>query len=291
MFFLGKSIRYNDSWDLPQAATEPFVHTQTWLQEAFVIAHEYCHLIMAADSSFRDQRARVGRIIWEPSDERSPAEIREGLLERYGEAPSVEETSKHSSYVRDNVKSSERDLVEELGCDDFAFHTIADYGDSVLLPPIDFFKATFLVLRHIRAINYARAFVRQLDEGSEPSGIDRRVNLLQARQHQLRHALPAMLTAIKSESVRNELQKLTPETVHEQISELSDLHDKKIDEVLLFELFPNLPEEFLAWKRRYKISDQYDIAQCRQLAIARGWAVRHDNIPYFAFPRKPFSAT
>lgn len=285
-FLLAKTLKYNDSWDLPPAATEPFVQTQTWLQEAFIIAHEYCHLLMAADESFRAQRARVGRLIWEPVDDPSPVEIREGLLKRYGEAPTVEQIAERFSFVRDNVKSSENDLAEELGCDDFAFHALVSYGNSVFLPPEDFFKATFLVLRHIRAINYARAFIRQLDEGADPSGVDRRVKLLQARQHQLRNVFPTMLAAIKSGSARDELQKITAEMLHEQISELSDLHDKKIDEVLLFELFPNLREEFLAWKRRYKRSEQYDIAQCRQLALARGWTIGRDDIPYVSFPKQ-----
>ncbi len=184
------------------------------------------------------------------------------------------------------MKSSESDLVEELGCDDFAFYTLAKYGNSVSLPPVDFFKATFLVLRHVRAINYMRAFMRQLAEGAEPHGIDRRVALLQARQHQLRHVFPAMLTAIQSESGCAEIQQLTAEAVHDEISALSDLHDTKIDNVLLFELLPNLSQEFLDWKRRYKRPDQYDIAQCRQLALARGWAFHLEEISYFSFPKE-----
>jgi len=212
--------------------------------------------------------------------------MREGLLERYGESPTIEEIAKEGSFVRETVISSESELVEELGCDDFAFHALAMYGNSVLLPPIDFFKATFLVMRHVRAINYARAFMRQLAEGAEPSGIDRRVALLQARQHQLRHVFPAMLTTIKSEESRAELQQLTAESLHEQLGELSDLHDKRIDEVLLFELMPNLSRQFLDWKSRYKLPDQYDISQCRQLALERGWTFQLEQIKVVSFPKK-----
>lgn len=285
-FFIAKNNKFAGTWDLPPAVSDPFVQTQTWLQELFVFAHEYCHLLMSADNSFRAHRAKVGRIIWEPLEERAPAEIRAGLLERYGEAPAIEEIAEQFSFVQDTVKSSENDLVEELGCDDFAFYTLATYGNSVSLPPVDFFKATFLVLRHVRAINYLRAFMRQLAEGAEPDGIDRRVALLQARQHQLRHAFPAMLTAIQSESSRTELRQLTAEAVHDEISELSDLHDEKIDNVLLFELLPNLAQEFLDWKRRYNRPDQHDIAQCRQLALVRGWAFQLEEISYVSFPKE-----
>ncbi len=58
-FFMAKSIKYDDTWNLPPAASDPFVQTQTWLQELFVFAHEYCHLLMSADSGFRANRARV----------------------------------------------------------------------------------------------------------------------------------------------------------------------------------------------------------------------------------------
>lgn len=285
LFLLAKSIKYAETWKLPHAISDPFVQTQTWLQELFIIAHEYCHLLMSADEEFRAQRARVGKIIWELPDEQSPAEIREGLLERYGTAPPIEDIAKHVQPPRDTALANQSALIEELGCDDFAFHVLAEYGSSVSLPPKDFFKATFLVLRHVRAINYARAFVRSVVEGADASGIDLRVQLLQVRQHRLRELFPAMLEIIKSKSTTAEFEDLSAESLQDQLSDLSDIHDLKIDNVFLFELFPKISQEFRDWKRRHKKSKQYDISQCRQVALARGWVIGLEHITCVTFPK------
>jgi hypothetical protein len=138
----------------------------------------------------------------------------------------------------------------------------------------------------VRAINYARAFVRQLVDETEPSGFDRRVRLLQHRQHRLRTAFPFIVEILKSDSRgAPTLESVTAASLDALISDLSDRHDSKVDEVLLFELFPNLSNEFADWKRRYKVSPQSDASQCILLASMRGWSYGLEKATYVSFPK------
>jgi hypothetical protein len=284
-FFAMKTRKYAKYWDLPMAGTEPEIWTQTYLQELFVFAHEYCHLIGSVDSAFHDSRARVGGLLMEP-EKADPAALHVAYVKRYGKDISFEEfLTIHTELERD-LETSREELVDELGCDDFAIHVLAEYCRKYRIPLVDVFRAAFLALRHVRAINYARAFVRQLVDETEPSGFDRRVRLLQHRQHRLRTAFPFIVEILKSDSRgAPTLESVTAASLDALISDLSDRHDSKVDEVLLFELFPNLSNEFADWKGRYKVSPQSDASQCILLASMRGWSYGLEKATYVSFPK------
>lgn len=284
-FFAMKTGKYAKFWDLPMAITRPGVWTQTYLQELFVFAHEYCHLIGSIDNAFHASRARVGKLLMEPEDV-DLAKLYEAYVKRYGNDRSFEEFHKVQTERKSDLEASQDELVDELGCDDFAIHVLAEYCRRFRIPLVDSFRAAFLALRHVRAINYVRAFVRQLVEETEPSGFDRRVRLLQHRQHRLRMAFPYIVDTLKANPRgAPTLENVTPASLDAEISDLSDRHDSKVDEVLLFELFPNLSNEFVNWKKRYKMSAHFDASQCILLASTRGWSYGIEKATFVSFPK------
>jgi hypothetical protein len=284
-FFAAKTVVYEKFWDLPGAASRPDVWHQTYLQELFIFAHEYCHLIGSNNKVFKESRARAGKLLLEPEDI-DPAKLHSAYMKRYKDGPSLAELTKIHTEFESDLKASEADLVDELGCDDFAVHVLIEYCKSYRIPLVDCFNAAFLAMRHARAINYARAFIRQLAGRAEPSGQDRRVRLLQHRQHRLRTAFPWIIKLLKSDPLgAPTLEDVTASSLDADISNLSDLHDQKIDNVLLFELIPNLADEFARWKKKYKVSSQTNLTQSVLVASAVGWSYGLENPTYVSFPK------
>jgi hypothetical protein len=81
------------------------------------------------------------------------------------------------------------------------------------------------------------------------------------------------------------LENVTPAFLHAIVSDLSDGHDSKVDEVLLFELFPNLSNEFADWRKRYKMGAGFDASQCILRASMRGWSYGIKKATYVSFPK------
>jgi hypothetical protein len=63
------------------------------------------------------------------------------------------------------------------------------------------------------------------------------------------------------------------------ISDLSDLHDNNLDNVILFELIPNLPFEFREWQRLHKQELRMEDLTIDMIAALRGWFSRLSDAP------------
>jgi hypothetical protein len=177
------------------------------------------------------------------------------------------------------VRVWETELIDELGCDDFALHVLQAYCKESRIPVTEMFKAAFLALRHVRAINYIRTFVRQMVEGTEASGYGERVRLIQLREHRLRGAFSMM---VGGRGLRNR-GRVT--RLQAAISELSDLQDKRIDEIELYELFPNLPAEFATWREKKAQKIRTELPSLEWLANQRGWHSGLTDAPFVSFPK------
>jgi hypothetical protein len=286
LFFIGNEMRHNDAWTLPAAASRLDILTQTILQELFIIAHEYCHLIASLNPDFRASRARIGKLLWEPDDKPiSGVKIRNRILKRYSEAASAKELERDAIETRHFLKLNEVSLVDELSCDDFALNVLQAWCRKNRIPLREAFKAAFLVLRHVRSINYIRTFVRQLATNKEPTGIDDRVRLLQQREHRLRQAFPFIVGIMKASKENKEsIENLSAETLHAEISDLSDLQDERIDKVFLFELFSELPYQFSKWNKRCKVVTS-KLPTLTEIASLRGWSYDVDDFTFVTFPQ------
>ena len=64
-----RSARLENYWKLPTIGSSSEARIEVWLQELFVLAHEYCHLLMSISPGFADLRRSVGELLTDTEGE------------------------------------------------------------------------------------------------------------------------------------------------------------------------------------------------------------------------------
>lgn len=225
MIGTGLHIQLQEFWTIPKASSDADVARKVQLQEVFVFAHEYCHAMMASSEAFRQSTREVGEILLQPrSTPRDRVSYRH-FEQRYPGKQSFRDWKKSGDDDEAFVQRNKDLLRDELGCDDFALHATLMVCLKLGAPPDFAFEAAFLALRNIRALAYIRreANPRSSKLGSA-AAIEER--LLQVRQHRLRDAFRPVASMY---GVETDL-----DTFWSRLQDLSDLHDRQIDNPLLF---------------------------------------------------------
>ncbi len=257
-------------WNLPHTADDPKVKLQVQLQEMFILAHEYCHLMMAASNEFRQSRLRIADMMLEPIAislgeqhyaefiARYPYEVESGL-ENFLSILSMQD-----KFIADNSAA----LRTEFSCDEFALHvtllTCMQMGND----PKFAFEAAFLTLRNMRALAYIREAAKPgLFERDAVFGLG--VKMLQARQHKLRGAYRWVALAY---GLEKEFEDIIPD-----LMDLSDRHDDKIDNPLLFQILGTL----VSTRNEIAVENpDLGLESAFEIAEAQGWAPRAPEVEY-----------
>jgi hypothetical protein len=260
--------RLGEHWNLPPASSDLTVSLQVHLQEMFVFAHEYCHLIMTGDDGFRESRKHVGDILIEGYLEDDSEEAYRSFEARYPGYQTMDKWRSTRRVHRAFIDEHRDEIREELACDDFALNILVR---SCLDRDIDVglaFKSAFLALRNIRAL----AYIRRLSNprlaklglaGARPE------RLLQVRQHLLRNGF---VLAAKVHDVEQALHSISGE-----LMDLSDLHDRQVDFPLLTRIVPELQK---LRKFMLKKGVEADMHHARKAARALGWDPDAEEIDY-----------
>jgi hypothetical protein len=256
-------------WKLPTIASAPEKLEEVLLQELFVFAHEYCHILMNADESFAESRHRIGELLLSSSD-RAPSmkQQYEQYRARYPDSTTYEDFVDACAEKERFIAKSGEALRDELSCDDFALSVLIHACKTLGRPPGLAFRAAFLCMRHIRLLNYVRAFVRQVRDGQELSAVNDRVRLLQARQHQVRGVFSL---AAKAAGIKEDLA-----ATWSEIQTLSDDHDSRLDDPLLFGFFPKVGD-VVSKMTDPSMLPRSNLQACFDLAELMGWSPREDQ--------------
>jgi hypothetical protein len=254
-------------WTLPGTSTNPGVAALVHLQERFIFSHEYCHLLMAASTAFMESRTRTADMLLEPIDELHSRAIYDRYLERYGASLGEIEFTQAAKAQEDFVADHRTVVRAELACDDFALHAAIMGCVKLRLDPLLAFEAAFLALRNIRVLSYIRGAADPRNRQADSLG-GLQTRLLQVRQHRLRAAFPLVAEA---HHLADRLAKLGP-----RLMELSDLHDQRIDEPLLFSTLGRIRKA--RKKTRMNSRSGRDITVA--IAEAEGWAPRSPVVQF-----------
>jgi len=264
------SSKLNKFWKIPPAGGSQAVSTQVYLQEFFVFAHEYCHMVMASNPEFRESRRRVGNILIESMEYDESHESYKRFAEHYPGMESYEVWRDVGRRHQSFILSHKTELCDELACDDFALNLLVEHCMRQSIAVKYAFVASFLALRNIRTISYIRISANPLLSRSK---LDQAlpVLLLQARQHLLRNGYTLVA---KARGVEADLQ-----NVMDDMIALSDLHDKQIDNPLLEEGLDRLHKA-----RDLVVSSGEDFGILKAFEIARtlGWDPDADTINYLS---------
>lgn len=260
----------SEHWNLPPSASDPEVAAQVHLQELFVFAHEYCHLIMASSSDFRDSRRRVGDILLEGPDD-GDGESEQAYVafaERYPNYRSFKQWRQMRQDERAFVARHVGEIRGELACDDFALGIVLETCKRQQIDARYGFKSVFLALRNIRSLAYMRRLANpRLARLGMAAAVPER--LLQKRQHLLRTGFSL---AALAHGVEKEL-----ESIQSELMDLSDLHDKQVDYPLLFSIVPQLQKVRM---RALKKLGKSQFPEALSVARMLGWDPDADEIEY-----------
>lgn len=221
-------------WTVAPIASDPEVVIEVLLQEMFVFAHEYCHLAMAGDAKFAESRRRVGDLLTntEGEESRDKGEYK-AFGDRYGDVETYDAFVASRRAQRARIAQHREALLSELGCDDFALWVLISIcGEEGYAPKLAF-RAAFLALRNIRTISYIREAVSPIKAIADVGGGEAAL-LLQIRQHRLRGVFGVVA---QGAGLTEELNAFWAE-----LQDLSDLHDQKIDNPVLFGTIPTFAE-------------------------------------------------
>ena len=249
-------------WKVRQVGSSREVFLEVLFQELFVLVHEYCHLLMATLPEFAASRRRIGVLLTESEYDPAIDEARYVAFRlRYPDGGSFEKFAEIGLVMRTFLRENQALLVDELACDDFALNVLLHYARAEGHPASLPVRASFLSLRHIRALQYLRDATASEGAHTDVGG-SVETRLLQARQHRLRTAYHVAANQAGYD--------LGPEdAVWRELADLSDLHDRRIDEPILFRIIPR----FAKARRRLTVKEpQGGITECFRLASLTGWS-------------------
>lgn len=249
-------------WKVRQAVSSRDVWLEVLFQELFILAHEYCHLLMATLPEFAASRRRIGVLLADPEHDPPSDEARYAAFRRrYPSGGSFEAFTEMGHATQTFLRENQALLVDELACDDFALNVLLHHARAEGHPVGLVVRASFLSLRNIRALQYLR-------DATGPEGARRDVGgglearLLQARQHRLRSAYHVAANQAGYDVGEED-------AVWRDLADLSDLHDRRIDEPILFKVIPRLAT---ARNRLATTKPPGGIAECFNLAALTGWS-------------------
>lgn len=261
--------RFQEDWDaVPKLITDPKASIDLALQELFVIAHEYSHLMMEAWPELMASRRRVGDLLVKERQRRKDREADYAALEaRYPGVETFESFKASGERQRQFHRAYAGALRDEVGCDDFALAVVLNYCKAYKLPAHHAFRAAFLALRHMRAVHYIRECVSPTKARWDVGG-SLEVRLLQAREHMLRGVFEL---AAKAQDVVEQL-----DGFWEELQDLSDEQDREVDLPLLTEIIPSFARarNRVARKRRWRFAD------CAVAGELIGWEMRADHVQH-----------
>lgn len=257
-------------WNLPQSISDVNVASQIRLQEIFVFAHEYCHLIMADNVDFRDSRRRIGNLLMEGPDKNDGdiAQDYAAFSERYPKRSTYKQWRQMKEDDLAFIALHADELRDELACDEFALCIVLLACKMLKIDAQHGFKSVFLAMRNIRTLSYIRRLANpRLGRLGLAAALP--VRLLQKRQHLLRtgFGLAAMAYDVEEEfgSIGNELM------------DLSDLHDRQVDNPLLFSVIPQLQN---VRKKLFKKHGTSTFPEISTISRSLGWDPDADELEY-----------
>lgn len=259
----------NEFWNLPPAGGDFQVSASVRLQELFVFAHEYCHLLMNASSEFQASRRRIGQLLLEPEDEDNAPELYAQFAERYPNYQTFDQWTRTRREWRLFIDEHSDAIRDELACDDFAMSAVLISARDLQIGVVSAFEAIFLALRNVRVLSYIRvaATPRLARRGLAGATHTR---MLQARQHLLRRAF--RYAAVAHELADDEVTAVWP-----RLMDLSDEHDRRVDDPLLFKCLPTLKKARLG---AAKMRPRLGMIEAFEIAKAHGWQPQAREVDY-----------
>lgn len=259
--------RLQEDWAaVPKLITDRNASIDVALQELFVIAHEYSHLMMEAWPELMASRRRVGDLLVRDRQRRKDRKADyEAVEARYPGVETFESFKANGERQRQFHRDYADALRDEVGCDDFALNIALLYCKAFKLPAHHAFRAAFLALRHMRAVHYIRECVSPTKAKRDVGG-SLEVRLLQAREHMLRGVFEL---AAKAHDVVDQL-----DGFWQELQDLSDEQDREVDLPLLTEIIP----AFAKARNRLARARRWTFADCTTPGELMDWDMGADHV-------------